>query len=303
MYRLFSQIRLFSLVLMTIFVSSCGSGDDGITTTPVPPVDLGEQALIDDAAILEFLNTHFYNQEDFVNPPPGFNFDIEFDTIAGENTNKTPLIDLVEKKTFAIDSVTLNYYVLKAREGVNKRPNFVDSTLVNFRGTLLNSNLFDSNANPIWFDLTQVVVGFRLILTELKSADGFDLNPDGTSTFFNFGVGAVFFPSALGFQNITQPGIPANSPLIFRVKLFAAIEADHDLDGIPSFIEDLNGNENIGDDDTDGDGFPNFIDTDDDGDFILTRNEITINADGTITFTDCDGDGIPDYLDKDICPN
>jgi hypothetical protein len=106
----------------------------------------------------------------------------------------------------------------------------------------------------------------------------------------------------MGFANIPQNGIPQNSPLIFRIKLFASRIVDHDFDGIPSFMEDLNGNFNINDDDTDGDQFPNYLDTNDDADLILTFDEITVNPDGTITFPDCDGDGIPDYLDKDVCP-
>lgn len=301
--KIFSRTTLY-WILTLIITASCGNNDDGLPNIEsVNPPEIEAQAKIDDPLIVEYLSTHFYNKEDFDNPPPGFNFDIQFDTIAGENSDKTPLIDIVEKKVFFIDTVPLNYYVLIARQGVGTKPTFADSTLVNFRGTLLNNSQFDSNANPIWFDLTQVVTGFRLMLTELNTADGFELNPDGTSTFFNYGVGAIFFPSGLGFQNITQAGIPANSPLIFRVKLFANVNADHDLDGIPSFMEDINGSNNVFDDDTDNDGFPNFLDTDDDGDFIRTQFEITINADGTITFTDCDGDGIPDYLDKDICPN
>ncbi len=87
-------------------------------------------------------------------------------------------------------------------------------------------------------------------------------------------------------------------------------------------------------DDTDEDLFPNFIDADDDGDGILTINEliptvytvdtnlgeeepilganefeisrsesdgiITIN---TVTIADSNNDGTPDYLDEDITIN
>lgn len=51
--------------------------------------------------------------------------------------------------------------------------------------------------------------------------------------------------------------------------------------------------------DTDGDGIPDFMDEDDDGDNVPTIDEIEIAADGTIIYTDTDGDGIPDYLDPD----
>jgi len=40
------------------------------------------------------------------------------------------------------------------------------------------------------------------------------------------------------------------------------------------------------------------LDTDDDGDGILTIDEIK-DASGNVTFPDSDNDGVPDYLDED----
>ena len=48
-------------------------------------------------------------------------------------------------------------------------------------------------------------------------------------------------------------------------------------------------------DDTDGNGIPNYLDNDDDGDGVLTIDEYDVNADGVAD--DSDGDGTPDYLD------
>lgn len=300
----FSCLFKKSLLLLTliIIVWSCSKNNDNLNIIPVDPVDQAVQTKIDDALLIDFLLTHFYNAEDFENPATDFNFDIIFDTIAGDNSGRTPLFNQVVKKTFTADDVDFNYYVLVAREGIGERPHFIDSTLINFKGLLLNGNLFDSAINPIWFDLAAVVEGFRQVMPSLRTAGGFISNPDGTTTFTDFGSGAVFFPSGMGFANIPQSGIPSNSPLIFKIKLFSSRIVDHDFDGIPSFMEDLNGNFNVNDDDTDNDRFPNFLDTNDDGDLILTFNEIIINPDGTITFPDCDADGIPDYLDKDVCP-
>ena len=50
--------------------------------------------------------------------------------------------------------------------------------------------------------------------------------------------------------------------------------------------------------DTDLDGIPNYIDSDDDGDGILTKNEDP-DGDGDPTNDDTDGDGTPNYLDED----
>jgi hypothetical protein len=76
---------------------------------------------------------------------------------------------------------------------------------------------------------------------------------------------------------------------------------EDDNDGIPSELEDLNGNGNLEDDDFDNDGIPNYLDADDDGDNVLTIDE-DVNytlADGLSNALDTDGDGDPDYLDTD----
>ncbi|GAA4952340.1 hypothetical protein GCM10023314_27220 [Algibacter agarivorans] len=76
---------------------------------------------------------------------------------------------------------------------------------------------------------------------------------------------------------------------------------EDDNDGIPAELEDRNNNGNLEDDDTDGDGLWDYIDADDDGDNILTKNENPDpNNDGDLSDAlDTDGNGIPDYLDDD----
>ncbi|MDO5981325.1 hypothetical protein [Flavivirga spongiicola] len=76
---------------------------------------------------------------------------------------------------------------------------------------------------------------------------------------------------------------------------------EDDNDGIPAELEDINSNGNLEDDDTDNDGIPNYIDADDDGDNILTKDEAPDpNDDGDLSDAqDTDGNGTPDYLDKD----
>ena len=86
--------------------------------------------------------------------------------------------------------------------------------------------------------------------------------------------------------------------------LLAAIDcnADYDFDTVPTTTEDLNLNGNYGDDDTDGDGLPDFVDDDDDGDMVLTIDEVTAprpNNRTVNTYADTDGDGTPNYLDDD----
>jgi len=86
-----------------------------------------------------------------------------------------------------------------------------------------------------------------------------------------------------------------------KAEIMATLTED-DNDGIPAALED----ENLdGDDDpstnptdTDNDGLPNYLDADDDGDNVLTKDE-DLDKDGDFTNDDTDGDLIPNYLDDD----
>ncbi|MDX1752349.1 MAG: hypothetical protein R3259_04120 [Salinimicrobium sediminis] len=294
---------LFLPVLAAAFLISCDKDDDG-SAEPEPPRDRGEQEIADQAALDAYLETHFYNYEDFENPPADFNYQIEIDTINAANADKTPLSQspLLEAKTYTFEDVEYTIYLLKVREGAEDQyqPKFSDSTFVSYRGSLLNRRMFDASVNPVWFDLTRTIPGFSQSLSEFRGASGFEVQPDNTIKWNNdYGIGAVFLPSGLGYFNTPQASIPSYSPLVFTFRLYGANEADHDNDGIPSWMEDLDEDEQVNNDDTDGNFVPNYMDADDDGDFVPTKEEIVINEDGSLTFPDTDGDGTPDYLDSD----
>lgn len=72
------------------------------------------------------------------------------------------------------------------------------------------------------------------------------------------------------------------------------ILTEDDNDGVSAEIEGYTNDE-------DGDGIPDYIDIDDDGDNILTEDENPDpNGDGDVSDAqDTDDDGIPDYLDTD----
>lgn len=80
---------------------------------------------------------------------------------------------------------------------------------------------------------------------------------------------------------------------------------DHDGDGVPSEVE-MNVEAKYtahGYPDTDGDGIPDYLDTDDDNDNVPTSVEINAAEVGTSQtaqgYPDTDGDGIPNYRDPD----
>jgi len=323
----------FLMIIISTVVFSCKSDDDNVAFAVLR--DRGEQQVEDDAALVTFLSTHFYNYEDFdfTNPESAANdtFTMEFGVIEGVNADKTPLINQVEVRTTTYLDVEYKYYVLKLREGGGKSYTSFDAVELTYRGQLLDLETFDLRITQITIPLVGATVstvrGFQLGLPEFNAAEDIVEGSNGFVEARNGGIGAIFIPSGLGYFNIPQPGIEAYSPLIFSFNVFDADYLDIDNDGILSSMENIDGDDDIFDDDTDGDGIPNFRDSDDDGDGTITRNEVvqntytvnvgdmepvlasnefentrTVNADGVITIktvvlTDTDGDGIPDYLD------
>lgn len=117
-----------------------------------------------------------------------------------------------------------------------------------------------------------------------------NVNPIGNSTYTN---ATAFSQSIYAFDNHT----------IYEIKLRVVDCAnDFDLDTVATSTEDLNGDGNLANDDTDGDGIPNFVDNDDDGDIVLTQYEYVFggkNQNAVNSYLDTDNDLILNYLDND----
>lgn len=312
-------MRVIVITGMLALLFSC-SNDDSNNFEVVPPRRLSEVVDEDAAALQEYLQTHFYNYEDFENPPPGFDFRIVLDTIAGENADKIALINRPELESLTLsvssedfnldDGETIDHtmYYLKARDGVGDIPTTADSTFVRYEGSLLNSNIFDATATHTWQYLPFFLRGYREAVSKFRTGDGIVVNPDGTTEISNAGIGLMFLPSGLAYFNAFVPGVPQYSPLIFKVEVGLYVEnTDYDNDGIPSIMEDLDGDGDVTNDNSDAEQeratgaltLANHLDSDDDQDGTPTRDEIIIDEQGNITFPDSDGDGIPDYLDRD----
>jgi hypothetical protein len=84
----------------------------------------------------------------------------------------------------------------------------------------------------------------------------------------------MFLPSGLAYYNqMPSSLIPPYSPLVFSFKLKSQKSRDHDGDGILS-INEVNPtipNQKPKNYDSDGDGKPNYLDVDDDGDNFMTK--------------------------------
>jgi hypothetical protein len=274
------------LIIIPILFFSCKKNDNNA------PFDPAAQALIDDELLIDFLQTHYYKAA--VGDEP-------FGAVDTIMNNETPLFTEVETLNATVNDIDYKLYYLVVDPGANENPTRFDSVFVKFRGFTLDSIKFDEvtsfNSTRSWLTLTDVVQGWRYGFPKFKAGDNIT-EPGNPIKFANTGKGVLFFPSGLGFRNIPSGLIRENSPIYFHIELAMVVRADSDNDGVINKLEDLNGDGEVVDDDTDGDSRPNYLDIDDDGDGVLTKNE-DANDDGDPTNDDSDDDGIPDYLDPD----
>ena len=300
------------LIIFSAFIISCNSDDD----TSISLRDEEEVYIENAEDIEEYLSTHFFE----LVPASGDNpltQEIVIDTIAGENADRTSIMesDDLKMKEVTQGEITYELYYIQVRKGAEEsyQPTKADRVIITYAGENFNGNEFDGSNLPVSFNILGsqgpgLISGFSEALIEFKGASGFEENEDGSVSYNDdFGMGVVFVPAGLAYFN----GYPSEyEPIMFKFKMLAAIQMDHDGDGIPSYMEDID-NDGIyfeQDEDIDGDGVPNYLDPDDDGDGVLTIDEIEVNdvnGDGIITedeiiFTDTNNDGTPDYLDPDI---
>ena len=304
--------------IVTLFlVVACQDDDDNATIAPPRPFD--EQYAADNDSIEKYLKTHYIT----VINAPGFttDMDVVISKITDSET-QTSIWDMPNRQTRVVKVASQNdleyeVHYLNLRQGIptNPKPSNFDGVFVSYRGTLLNGSQFDYVQVPsVMFRLETLVRGWSEIFPQFNTGS-YSTAGDGSTIFEDFGAGVMFLPSGLGYYNASQVGIPAYSPLVFSFKLYEIERIDHDNDGIPTYLEDIDGDGYISSaDDTDGDGIWDFRDIDDDGDQILTKNELKVPGTGIngipqeyYTYDnvpDCDGNitdpnRIRKYLDKD----
>lgn len=292
----------FVLLLVGIAIISCSKkDDDDVVVTPVR--DYAEQYKADNDSIVKFLKSNYITVT--------ANFDVTISKLPtdGSQVSIWDQIDYpLEHRDVYSRDVTYRVYYLTLRQGVGESPCNFDAVKVSYTGTLLNGTQFDSSygvARDLDLNIYALgggaIDGWGEIMPKFRVGTQNGVGSDGTITYDNYGAGVMFLPSGLGYYASNQGTIPSYSPLVFSFKLFDLKRGDNEYtasngslvilgDGIPSYLEDLNGDGYLYDprdtarypnlpkeliEDTDGDGIPDFLDFDDDGDGYSTRFEVT----------------------------
>lgn len=279
---------IFVFCLLTAFFYSCGDSD-----TIIEPYDDESQAVIDNDLLIEYMKKNYY--------------DSSIDSIKPLVSGKTPIFTDSKLKTMTVnfDNIDYKLYVYVSSEGTpmpdKGKPTIIDSILVNYHlGYFIDSLKYVSIQNletPTWFDPRQIgVEGWLHGFTNFKGGENITAN--GPITYQNGGKGVLLIPSGLGYRSFGSNSIPPNANLVYYVNLFDLVkDTDHDNDGIPSILEDIDGDGNPRNDDSDGDGLANYLDADDDNDGILTKYEDkNLDGDPTNDFNDPNNPTLPDYL-------
>ena len=271
----------FALSVLLVIFFACSPDDPDFI--PVEDRDRTEQQVADNDSIVNYLQAYYYNKTELAsisNPSPS---DIKLKTFSGTPDEGYSLLfadDNLLTRTTTFEDTEYTYYILKINQGGgDESPEFTDRVRVEYEGSLVtDASVFDSAVTPTDFNLvgfgvgTGVITGWQRVFTEFNVAASFTTGAN--VEYDNYGLGVMFLPSGLAYFSSQLVGIPSYSNLIFKFSLFQTEENDHDGDGIPSFIEDLNSDLSVFDEDTDEDNIVNYVDPDDDGDGVSTRNEL-----------------------------
>ncbi|WP_338407293.1 FKBP-type peptidylprolyl isomerase [uncultured Flavobacterium sp.] len=320
----------FILLIITLFISSCTKNEVAVI---LPPRDYNVQYTTDITDIEEYLKNNYITVVDH----PGFldDQDVTISKIT-DAPNQPSIYSYLNATTFPkllihevkLHDVTNNYklYYLVLREGVGQSPCNVDGVLAAYKGeylqkvaatttvaeTITASGFEEVKYPQTILGLYSTILGWSEIFPQFK-AGTYTSNLDGTVSHNDFGAGVMFIPSGLAYYGSGSGSIPSYSPLVFSFKLYEIQRLDIDNDGIPSYLEDFDGDGYMRNlaagvdnpDDTDKDGIPNFLDVDDDGDNYTTKLEIKNPATGlSYPFADIPSCtlGVKNYLDKTCHP-
>ena len=297
--------HLFYVAVVGTFLYACGSDSNSI----IDNFDHEAQSIIDNDSLVKFLQNHYY--------------DTAVDSIKLIDNGQSSLYSDTHLKTIEVNENDIDYkvymYVDADKVGSNSPspdkgfPTIADSVYTKYQlWSITNSKNFslkETGSEARWWNLYPSQSGAPSTISGWKY--GFAGNLKGgynnTATgekinYINGGKGIMFLPSGLAYRNNGSGAIPANTNLIFYVELWDFVEGtDHDNDSVSTINEIDYENGKLSNIDTDEDRLVNYLDVDDDGDGVFTKDEDK-NGDGDPRndFNDPNKPNVPDYLNRDI---
>jgi len=294
------------LLLISNAFSGCKKDDEELTYTIR---DRKEQYAAEKDSILSFLQSHTYIVDVYGNiiiKPLEYSWQVSLYDQA----------EVVEMEDPEVEDLVYEVYYIRVEEGTGDTITTTDNVLLSLKIYNFDLECFleQTELFPVWVNVWMPIasvrlLGLRYVLPRFRVGT-YRANPDGTVTFEGKGIGMAVLPSGLANYELAYMSndgavLSSYSPVVVTFKTLH-INTDLDNDNVPNVVEDLNGNGDPTDDNTDKEleekynlpSYPNYVDADDDGDGLPTKDEDT-NGNGDPTDDDDDGDGIPNYLDPD----
>lgn len=142
-----------------------------------------------------------------------------------EAKKKTAIIDekkVIEKylkdKNINAQQTALGTYYIIEKPGAGTKLDSTKVAVVKYKGYLLDGTVFDTNldtskghSQPLEFPL--------------NGQGGIEGFTDGLRQFSKGATGKIFIPASLGYGDVAQPGLPANSNLVFDVEVIDVKDA------------------------------------------------------------------------------
>ena len=118
--------------------------------------------------------------------------------------DKKIIEDYIADNSLTAEALGNGLYMVMSKEGVGKSPGQYSDIQIRYKGYLTDGTTFDeSSSTGIRINLSRVIAGWQQGVPEFKEG----------------GEGMLLIPSYLGYGGQATGSIPANSVLIFDIKL------------------------------------------------------------------------------------
>jgi FKBP-type peptidyl-prolyl cis-trans isomerase FkpA len=127
----------------------------------------------------------------------------EQESVNYSTIDKAKIQEYIKAHNWDADSTSNGLYYVVTKTGVGQNPSLYSNVKIRYKGYLLSGKIFDEAKSPAVLNLSQVIKGWQ----------------EGVPKFKEGGEGILLIPSGLGYGGQAQNSIPANSVLIFEIKL------------------------------------------------------------------------------------